>query len=88
MTRFRDREIVRASKVKLDTQNKMKTHEYLKTFATEASAFDWMRFKNQAAKKAGNRKDFLVVVDGPENDFAVVDVNTAIELGGGYKWAV
>lgn len=27
------------------------------------------------------------VVDGPSDNFAVVDIKTAIEIGGGYKWA-
>ncbi|MBV9657196.1 MAG: hypothetical protein JO295_03705 [Verrucomicrobia bacterium] len=64
----------------------MKTTSYLKTFSTEAAALDWMRMKNQACSRAGNRRDFFAVVDGPEDDFAVVDLATAIELGNGYRW--
>lgn len=59
---------------------------YMKEFKTEGAAMDWMRLKNRAAKLAGNRRDMLVVTDGPSDNFAVVDLNTAIELGGGYKW--
>ncbi len=56
-------------------------------FKTENAAMDWMRMKNRACKLDGNMRDlFVVVTDGPENDFAVMDLKSAIELGGGYKW--
>ena len=64
----------------------MKTNEYMKMFKTEAAAMDWMRMKNRACKLAGNTRDLFVVTDGPENDFAVMDLKSAIELGSGYKW--
>jgi hypothetical protein len=40
--------------------------------------------KNKVCRRAGNYKDIYAVVDGPENNFAVVDLNTAIDLGAGY----
>lgn len=65
----------------------MKTNTtYLKTFSNENEAMGWMKMKNRACAAAGNRKELFVVCDGPENNFAVVDIKTAIELGGGYKW--
>lgn len=44
-----------------------------------------MRTLNRASKAAGNREVF-VVTDGPEENFAVMDLTSAIELGGGYIW--
>ena len=64
----------------------MKNQNYIKTFTTEDEAMDWMGVKNRSCKLAGNVRDFFCVVDGAENNFAVVDISTAIELGGGYKW--
>ena len=66
----------------------MKTNEYLKMFKNENLAMDWMRMKNRACKLAGNFREMFVVTDGPENDFAVMDLKSAIEHGGGYKWEV
>ena len=64
----------------------MKTETYFKTFKNKAGARNWARMKNRACAAAGNRRDIFAVVDGPEDGFAVVDLNTAIELGGGYTW--
>ena len=58
---------------------------FIKLFKTENSAMSFMRTVNQARKAAGNR-DLVVFTDGPDNNFAVVDLGTAIELGNGYKW--
>ncbi len=66
----------------------MKATEYLKMFKNENKAMQWMRMKNRACAAAGNRRDLFVVCDGPENDFAVMDLKSAIELGNGYKWEV
>jgi hypothetical protein len=41
---------------------------------------------NQAYKRAGNKRDTACLVDGPDDNFAVVDLQTAVELGGGYRW--
>ena len=58
----------------------MKTNQYLKMFKTENAATDWMRMKNRALKLAGNTRDLFVVTDGPSDDFAVMDLKSAIEL--------
>jgi hypothetical protein len=64
----------------------MKTKKYLKMFKSENLAMDLMRAKNRACKLAGNFRELFVVTDGPENNFAVMDLKSAIELAGGYKW--
>jgi hypothetical protein len=61
---------------------------YLKTFKSESRAMDLMRLKNRACKLAGNRRDMFVVADGPEDDWYVMDLRSAIELGSGYRWEV
>jgi hypothetical protein len=43
--------------------------------------------KNRACKRAGNLKDIFVLVDGPENDFAVMDLDSAIENGFLFQWS-
>jgi hypothetical protein len=67
-------------------KREMKT--YLVRFDSEKSAMDRMRLKNRACRMAGNRRDIYAVVPGPEGDWAVVDIKTAIELGAGYRWEV
>ena len=67
-------------------QSKMKTAPFLKMFKSESKAMEFMRLKNTACRRAGNMRDLYVVTDGPENDYAVMDIAAAIELGGGYTW--
>lgn len=66
----------------------MKATEYLKMFTAENAAMTWMRNMNRTRAAAGNHRDVFVVTDGPEDDFAVMDLKSAIELGNGYKWEV
>lgn len=63
-----------------------KTKIYLATFQTEAEARDCMRARNRAAKLAGNHRDIVVVVPGPDDGWSVVDLDTGIDLGVGYRW--
>lgn len=65
----------------------MKTTTFIKEFLTYDLAFDYMLMKNIAFRKANNLGAFLNVVPGPDNNFAVVDDMTAIELGLGYVCA-
>ena len=59
---------------------------FCKFFKTEKGATEFMRTVNQARKLAGSFvREMLVVTDGPEGNFAVVDLGTAIELD---KWEV
>lgn len=64
----------------------MNKQTYIKPFADYNKAFSWMTMKNKAFEKAGNKKDSVCVVPGPDNDYAVVDLLTGIELGLGYVW--
>lgn len=63
-----------------------KPKTFLKYFATENQAMEFMAARNRTARLAGNRKDLLVVTDGPEDNFAVMDVATAIEMEMPYRW--
>ena len=65
----------------------MEQSTYMKQFIDENKALDWCQMKNKACKRAGNYSDIFAVVDGPEDDFEVVDLSTAIELGFGYQIA-
>ena len=65
----------------------MKTSCYVKKFKSESDAMDWMKMQNAAFRLAGNWKSAHAVVAGPQNDWAVVDLKTAIELGTGYTVA-
>ena len=55
----------------------------IKTFANEDAATKYMTMKNRA-----NVCGWLwALVEGPSNDWCVVDIATAIELGNGYTWS-
>ena len=64
-----------------------KQETYIRYFETENDALTRCELKNRACKRAGNYRDIYAVVDGPEDNFAVVDLSTAIELGFGYQIA-
>lgn len=56
---------------------------HAKFFDTEAEAQDWMRAKNRS------KDEIYCVVAGPENNFAVVDLATVIDMNIiPYEWAV
>jgi len=59
---------------------------FTKFFKNEDKAFQYMVDKNRATKRAGS-KDIFAVVPGPDHNYAVVDLNTAIDLGLGYTWS-
>ena len=63
----------------------MKTRQYMVTFDAEEDARTRCLIKNRACAKAGNNRDIYAIVDGPSDDYAVVDLLTAIELGNGYE---
>ena len=58
---------------------------YMRMFDNEDSAFNICKIKNRACKAAGNYKDVYAVIDGPSDNWAVVDLLTAIEFGNGYQ---
>lgn len=57
---------------------------YIKHFATESKAASTMRSKNRCNRV---KSWCWVMADGPDNDFVVLDIRTAIEMGLLYSWA-
>ncbi len=57
---------------------------YTKFYRKEETAIAMMQMKNKSCERANNYNDIFAVVDGPDNNFAVVDIKTAIELNLGY----
>jgi hypothetical protein len=55
-------------------------------FKTESRAMEFVRLQNIAMKAAG-KADLLVVAPGPDDNFAAMYIENAIELGLGYQWA-
>lgn len=62
----------------------VKQPAYLKRFADKSAALERARLKNHANRMPGW---LWVVADGPENDFAVLDLRSAIDMGLCYEWA-
>ena len=62
----------------------MKQETYIKRFERKNDALDFMVMKNRTTKAKGW---LYVVCDGPENDYACVDLSTAIELEAPYEWS-
>lgn len=52
---------------------------FIKTFESEEQAFQLMRIKNRANKNAGNLNDVYVLVDGPCDNYVVMDIYSAIQ---------
>ena len=63
----------------------MTATSFVQFFAKKDDALDAMRRRNRQVKQTG---EVFVVTDGPEGDFALTDMATAIELGNGYVWEV
>lgn len=57
---------------------------YCQQFASEDKAYDHMLAINRTSRDG----TIYCLVDGPEDDYAVVDLRTATELGAPYEWAV
>jgi hypothetical protein len=62
----------------------MTTTTYCKEFEAHREAMSWARVKTNAHRN-GDRAVF-VVVPGPSDNFAVVDLETGIDLGLGYEF--
>lgn len=62
-----------------------KQETYMKHFETEDDALIRCELKNKACRRAGNHRDIFAVVDGPDDDFSVVDLCTAIDMELGYR---
>ena len=50
---------------------------YYKKFQTNEEAWEWMVMKNHVTV---NNENIFCVVDGPSDNFAVVDLETAIDM--------
>lgn len=62
--------------------------DYLRFYENEDDAVSAMRRHNRTIKTLRHRaSDLRCVVDGPEDNFAVVDINTAIMSDLPYRWA-
>lgn len=60
-----------------------RTESTIRRFTNEWLAEDYCRRRNCHRRRAS---DMLVIVDGPEDDFAVVDIRTAQDMDAGYRW--
>jgi hypothetical protein len=58
---------------------------YTRFLNTEVEAQALCRMKNRACRRANNYKDIYTVIDGPEDNYAVVDLDAAITMGNGYE---
>lgn len=56
---------------------------YLRFFADRDAARQHMVLRNHVAREG----TVYCLVDGPEDNYAVVDLKTAIDLGGPYEWS-
>ena len=64
---------------------------YLRAFSDRDTAYTHMRNRNRAStpldpNAPAKHRDLFCLVDGPEDNWCVVDIMTAIELGNGYEW--
>lgn len=78
--------VERESDHKGDKMSK-KQETYIRNCDTEKEAISLCTIKNKACRSAGNYRDIYAVVDGPESNFSVVDLSTAIDLKCGYRIA-
>ena len=61
---------------------------YLRFYDTEKDAIDAMRRHNRTIKTLRHRaSDLRCVIEGPEDNFAVVDIDTAIMSDLQYRFA-
>lgn len=63
----------------------MKQETFIKRFEKRDDALDCMVMKNKTVKMPNW---VYVTVDGPEMDYAVVDLSTAIEMELPYEWSL
>ena len=57
----------------------------MKTFKCEIEAKRYMKMKNSTLTKKVFHKYFKVMIDGPEDNFAVVDFKIAYDMGVSYQ---
>ena len=69
-----------------EQRTKRKSNEVLRFFDSESEAWDYMVMRNRAHQRGD--KQLVVLVDGPEDNFAVMDLESAIDNGFSYTWEV
>jgi hypothetical protein len=67
------------SEAKTNKEMKTKQSTYIKDFKEYDEAFEWTVMKNKVSKE-----EIFCLVPGPDDNYCVVDLRTAIELGLGY----
>jgi hypothetical protein len=72
------------NQLKLRRMKMKKQATFIRTFENESEAEDFMTMKNRVNRVASW---IWVLVEGPEDNFAVVDLSTAIEMNVPYKWS-
>jgi hypothetical protein len=60
----------------------MRHESYMKLFADETAADTHMRLKNRVDRGG----IIYVLTDGPDDDYAVMDLRSAIDMGLLYRW--
>ena len=66
----------------------MKNNNYLRFYETEEDAYSAMVRHNKILKIRKHRSaEIYVMVDGPEDNYAAIDLNSAIEAGFTYTFA-
>ncbi len=67
-----------------------KKHSFgIKTYTDEATATRAMKNQNRAYKAAGNKKDLMVLVEGPDlGEWSVMPLEEAIENEMSYSWEI
>ena len=69
-----------------EQSTKRKRTEVLRFFDSENEARDYMVMRNRAHQRGD--KQLVVLVDGPEDNFAVMDLESAIDNGFLYTWEI
>ena len=65
-----------------------KTQTCIRFFDLFDEAETHMREMNRNFRQSAVHPDLFVLIDGPEDNYAIVDLMTAIDMGVQYAWAV
>lgn len=65
-----------------------KTQTCIRFFDLFDEAETHMREMNRNFRQSAVHPDLFVLIDGPEDNYAIVDLMTAIDMGVQYTWAV
>ncbi|WP_027360808.1 hypothetical protein [Desulforegula conservatrix] len=60
----------------------------MKTYKNKEKAYEMMESKNRSYRRAGNSRQLMVMVEGPEEgEHTIMDIKEAIENSFTYEWA-